>query len=454
MPTSPSSSIARRRASSWLDLEVREDGLDELLADGIEGIERGQRVLEHHADLPSADPPHLVLAQPVDAPAGEQHFAAGDAAGRLEQADHRHAGERLAGAGLADHAEHLAGCDRERDIVDGDQRAAPRRELHAQVRTRAPAWPSQRSLGFSASRSQSPSRLIASTMTISAMPGNRVIHHSPEYRNSLPTRISVPSEGCVGRHADAEEGQRGLDDDRDADVDGRDHEHRPGHVGQHVVQQDGQGTAADDARGLHVLLVALDQRRAAHGAGVVHPLRQADREDEDGDRDGVVGPGGQRDARHAVDEKRDQDGGEGELHVGDAHQDRVEPPAEVAGEQPEEHAEHHREQHRGEADRERDAGPVQDRRQHVPALVVGAERVGALAALDPGGRLERRVQVKRRDVERILGRDPGREHRTAHADEREQCGHDGDRRPAKAPRQVVVPESPQQQGAALLTSPP
>src|SRR5262245_53624323 len=54
------------------------------------------------------------------------------------------------------------------------------------------------SLGFSASRSQSPSRLIDSTITTSATPGKMVIHHSPENKNSLPIRINVPSDGSVG----------------------------------------------------------------------------------------------------------------------------------------------------------------------------------------------------------------------------------------------------------------
>ena len=62
------------------------------------------------------------------------------------------------------------------------------------------------------------------------------------------------------------------------------------------------------------------------------------------------GLGRQRDARHAVDQQRDQDRREGELHVGDAHDEGVEPAAEVARDQPEGHAEHQREQHRGEAD--------------------------------------------------------------------------------------------------------
>ena len=63
----------------------------------------------------------------------QQDLAAGDAAGRLDQADDGGAGHRLAGAGLADDAEHLARRDVERDVVDRDQRAAPRRELDAQV---------------------------------------------------------------------------------------------------------------------------------------------------------------------------------------------------------------------------------------------------------------------------------------------------------------------------------
>ena len=36
-----------------------------------------------------------------------------------------------------------------------------------------------------------------STITTSATPGKMVIHHSPENKNSLPIRISVPSDGWV-----------------------------------------------------------------------------------------------------------------------------------------------------------------------------------------------------------------------------------------------------------------
>src|SRR5439155_8560031 len=70
-----------------------------------------------------------------------------------------------------------------------------RKHLHSHV---SPPIPPQRNFGLSASRSQSPSRLIASTMITSAAPGKIVIHHSPENKKSLPTRISVPSDGRVG----------------------------------------------------------------------------------------------------------------------------------------------------------------------------------------------------------------------------------------------------------------
>jgi hypothetical protein len=58
--------------------------------------------------------------------------------------------------------------------------------------------PRHLSFGFSASRSQSPSRLTDSASASSVTEGNRMIHHSPENRKSWPMRISVPRLGLVG----------------------------------------------------------------------------------------------------------------------------------------------------------------------------------------------------------------------------------------------------------------
>ena len=90
------------------DRQVRLDRLDQLLADGVERVERGQRVLEDRADVAAAHAAHRLVRQVVDAPAVEADLAAGDAPGRVEQADDRGAGQRLAGARFADHAEDLA----------------------------------------------------------------------------------------------------------------------------------------------------------------------------------------------------------------------------------------------------------------------------------------------------------------------------------------------------------
>ena len=161
------------------------DGLDELAADGIERIETGQRILEDGADPGAAYFAHLLVGQVVDAPSFEPDLARGDAAGRLEQADDGVAGERLAGARFAHHAQNLAGGDVERHVVDRQQGAAPRRELDAQVldleqRRIVGRRGHQRSLGLRASRNQSPRRFTPSTRAASVMPGNTVIHQSPD----------------------------------------------------------------------------------------------------------------------------------------------------------------------------------------------------------------------------------------------------------------------------------
>src|SRR6266480_3894906 len=174
--------------------EMRADRLLELRADRVERIERAERVLEHDADAPAADGAQGRVRQPVDAPPFEPDFARGEASRRLEQPHDGEAGERLAGARLADHAEHFAARHGKGHVIDCDQGAAPRAKLDSQVLR----LENHLSFGFRASRSQSPSRLTDSTRVTSATPGNTVIHHSPENRKSLPTRMRVPSEGRVG----------------------------------------------------------------------------------------------------------------------------------------------------------------------------------------------------------------------------------------------------------------
>ena len=109
------------------------DRLDELPTDREQRVQAGQRVLEDRADASPAHRLEGAFGQPLDALPREPDLAAGDAPGRLQQAEDRHAGHRLPGAALPDHAEDLPGGDLEREIVHGPQRPLAGGELDAQV---------------------------------------------------------------------------------------------------------------------------------------------------------------------------------------------------------------------------------------------------------------------------------------------------------------------------------
>src|SRR5476651_2333555 len=113
--------------------QMSPDCLDELLAHRIERIETGQRVLEDRADARATHLAHFLVGKIVDALALEPYLAGGNAARRLEQADDGIAGERFARARLAHDAQHFTGRNVERDVVDREQGAAPRRKLDAEV---------------------------------------------------------------------------------------------------------------------------------------------------------------------------------------------------------------------------------------------------------------------------------------------------------------------------------
>ena len=183
--------------------QVGANGLDQMPAHRIDRVEAGQRVLEDRAYAPPAYAPHGFAAQAVYAFAVELHRAAGDAPGRIDQPDHGRAGHGLARARLADHAQDLAGGNLEVHVAEHLHRAAVGVEGHAQIahaqhrNGRGVGW-AHCSLGFRASRSQSPTRLTDSARASSTSEGNSRIHHSPENKKLWPMRISVPSEGWVG----------------------------------------------------------------------------------------------------------------------------------------------------------------------------------------------------------------------------------------------------------------
>ena len=115
-------------------------------------------------------------------------------------------------------------------------------------------------------------------------------------------------------------------------MDGRDDEHRPDTFGSTCESMMASGRRPM-TRAACTYSSPLDHGRAAHRCARTAPTAKPMESTRTG-IDLVVALAAERDARHAVDQQRDQDRREGKLHVGDAHDERVEPPADVAGESP------------------------------------------------------------------------------------------------------------------------
>ena len=147
--------------------------LGDLLADGVDRIERGHRLLEHHRDVLGADTVHLAGVERHEVAALIEDLARDDLARRhRDQLQHRHRRDGLAAAGFADHAERLAAFDRKVDAVDRLHYAVVGREMRSQ----APDFEQRRRhhitlRGSSASRSPSPMKLMVSTVRKIAAPG-------------------------------------------------------------------------------------------------------------------------------------------------------------------------------------------------------------------------------------------------------------------------------------------
>ena len=113
--------------------QVGQNGLGQLPADGIQRVERGQRVLKNRTNLAAPNVAHLIGIQVVDALSFQQYLPPGHAAWRLQKANDGRARERLACARLAHHAQNFTGGDVERNIVQRTQRAVAAGEFHHQV---------------------------------------------------------------------------------------------------------------------------------------------------------------------------------------------------------------------------------------------------------------------------------------------------------------------------------
>ena len=249
---------------------------------------------------------------------------------RRQQPGQRHRGDALAAAGLADQREHLPLGHVERRARRPRAPARPRCGTDGQVRapTAAPARHRRLSLGSSASRMPSPSRLSASVSSTIATPGNTAIH-GPSRNSGWALASMTPSDGVGGPHAEAEERQHRLADDRGRDRDGRLHDQRVDRVGQDVPARAPRTSPAPSGDGRGDVVHAAQAQRLAAG----HPDHGRDLRDRRSPR--WPSPSDGPDDRGEPD-REDQER-EGQHRVGEPGHQRVEQAVE-AGEQAQRHA--------------------------------------------------------------------------------------------------------------------
>ena len=108
---------SRRAGRAAAEVVLRQH-LHELRADAQRRVEGRGRVLRHVGDEAAAQPPQLVALEREHVDVADAHRAAADARAAPGVAEQRQAGGRLAGAGLADEAEHLAAAEPQVDVVD------------------------------------------------------------------------------------------------------------------------------------------------------------------------------------------------------------------------------------------------------------------------------------------------------------------------------------------------
>ena len=151
-------------------------GLDDLLADGHDRVQRIFRVLHHHADAPAAQGAQRALrggeqVDPVEGEALGRHLAGGRG-----EAENGAARLRLAGARLAHDAEPLA-AELEGHAAHRFHDAGAQVEADAQVFDVEKRLRHLAAFGSRTSRRPSPSRLKPRLTTKMARPGMAATHH-------------------------------------------------------------------------------------------------------------------------------------------------------------------------------------------------------------------------------------------------------------------------------------
>jgi hypothetical protein len=113
---------------------MQPDDLDNLLADGINGIQAGHRLLENHRDTVSANGAYSLVGQFKEISAVEIYLARDDFAGRVSYKTHNgQRGNAFAAAAFADECKRLALFNREADILNSTGNPIFGKEAHAKT---------------------------------------------------------------------------------------------------------------------------------------------------------------------------------------------------------------------------------------------------------------------------------------------------------------------------------
>ena len=111
---------------------MQHERLGDLRADAVQRIERRHRLLEDHGDAIAAQLLHRLFGEADELPPLEADRT-GDARALRRQAHQRKRRHRLAGAGLAHHAEALALIERKRGPIDDALQPGWRRHVDSEL---------------------------------------------------------------------------------------------------------------------------------------------------------------------------------------------------------------------------------------------------------------------------------------------------------------------------------
>ena len=157
--------------------------IDELLADGEDGIERRHGVLEDHGDVAATQPALLLGRQVEDVAAIEADRARDDAGVGRQQVGYRRDEGGLAATAFADDADDLAGPRLEIDMAQGAHPSGRGGVVDREVGN-GEEWTRHSDLrtwrrGSSASRNASPRKVKPSVARTSGRPPNTTMLGAP-----------------------------------------------------------------------------------------------------------------------------------------------------------------------------------------------------------------------------------------------------------------------------------